>query len=166
VSGEDEYRITFNHLHCTDTAIAVINEDGSPKFNKDGSIVTRTKKKTRKAVTTCNLIVQDNKKDTEIRLSGYSECGLKDNFDKEKGRKNSLADALKNIPREFREDAWAAYFDRHIPSIEDQMIENMQDMYSATQKESIKKALDEMIESREEKRREKNRKREEVQSKG
>lgn len=44
--------------------------------------------------------------------TGYSILHPSDRFDKEKGRKISLARALKNWPREKRKLIWESYFNR------------------------------------------------------
>ena len=132
--GEKEYRITFSHVRCQDH----IEESGK---------VTR---KRRNVITTCRLMLQENKTDTGHGISGISECGLKDNFNKEKGRKKALSDALRDFPRDARSDAWGAYFARNIPSVHDQIIQTLQDIYEATGDGKTKEALDKLIKDKEE----------------
>jgi hypothetical protein len=48
----------------------------------------------------------------EILGYGKSQCHPSDNFNKEFGRKNSLARAAENLDRDFRKQIWFAYFNR------------------------------------------------------
>lgn len=65
-----------------------------------------------KAVTYCNMRM-DN-----IIHAEPAFCSVLDNFDKEKGRKVSLARAMDyfNLSKATRRLVWEAYFDRMVPS--------------------------------------------------
>ena len=65
-----------------------------------------------KAVTTCQL-VRENADGTPDVWFGNAWCSYSDQFSKERGRKISLARALKHEPdREWRGEIWQRYFDR------------------------------------------------------
>ena len=45
---------------------------------------------------------------------GFAQCNPKEQFEKNKGRKYALRDALNSMPRENRDVFWQAYFEvRH-----------------------------------------------------
>jgi len=49
--------------------------------------------------------------DGHVRLAGVAVCSPQDNFFKDRGRKEALADALKSFPKEVRYPFWKEYFD-------------------------------------------------------
>jgi len=64
-------------------------------------------------VVVCRILYKETK---QLRFYGESVCSLKDNFDKNKGRKIALTRALKNSPFDYTQRGrfWKAYFDtRH-----------------------------------------------------
>jgi hypothetical protein len=65
-----------------------------------------------KAITLCHLSVADK------RVTAFALCSVKDNFNKEKGRKIALSRALQEsgLGREDRELVWYRYFSREMPN--------------------------------------------------
>lgn len=48
--------------------------------------------------------------DIEPVSSGHARCSLKDQFDRNKGRKIAMMRALQDLPKEDRKPFWDAYF--------------------------------------------------------
>ncbi len=86
-----------------------INEDGSRV-----SIVFKhvTQGKNRKTV--CKIIKQAGE-DMEVLSGGAARCSKQDSFSKEFGRMLSLTRALCLFDKEFRTEAWEAYWARGLP---------------------------------------------------
>jgi len=63
-------------------------------------------------VTECEIVSVEGENTVEIIGYGKSQCHPSDNFNKEFGRKNSLARAVENLDRDFRKQIWIAYFNR------------------------------------------------------
>lgn len=63
-----------------------------------------------KGVTTCSVFMIDGSEPLEYLGQAY--CSVKDEYNKEKGRKISLTKAVENLPKETRKIIWEGYFSR------------------------------------------------------
>jgi hypothetical protein len=73
-------------------------------------------------LTFCAVLRRDQTGTTTL-LSGRAKCSKKDNFNKEAGRKLSLARAIAVLPRDDRGVIWSTYFSRSNVVASRQMIE-------------------------------------------
>lgn len=96
--GDFTYSIRWNHQPESPRVLITELEDG---HNMVSEVAGHTQ---------CTVWQMDDSE--PIVHEGYALCSVKDTYNKETGRKVSLARAIQDLPKEVRTEIWGAYLAR------------------------------------------------------